>query len=226
MGLRLRFGVGPLRASIPLTGSRSRSRSRRKTYHGTLKLANGKTWKCQHSHQTEQAAIDCANKHKRTLAPAPVASKPRPAASSKAPAAIQLRPLLASLAAVDSADSALAFTGHAVNQLRSLGAPADRSFDVFRTAAMQQVREETERLSTVIDQAKADADTASRELTSRLHRAREAGDSEAEKAIFRERDVRQADVQGRIDAATARMDAPSLQLSAVKSVGTALGVLN
>jgi hypothetical protein len=65
-----------------------------------------------------------------------------------------------------------------------------------------------------------------RTRSSRLHQAREAGDSEAEKAIFRERDARQADVQGRIDAATAQMDAPKLQLSAIKSVCTALGVLN
>jgi hypothetical protein len=69
MGLRLSFGFRPLRASVPLTPRRSRrrrsSRSRAKTYHGTTHLSNGSAYTCHHDHRTEQAAIDCAARHRR-----------------------------------------------------------------------------------------------------------------------------------------------------------------
>ena len=65
MGLRLSFGFGPLRASVPLTGKKRRKAAR--TYQGTLKLANGKKWKCSHRHQTNEAAVACANRHAKQL---------------------------------------------------------------------------------------------------------------------------------------------------------------
>jgi hypothetical protein len=66
LSLRLRFGVGPLRASIPLTSGRRRSR--RKTYHAIAKFNDGSEYKCHHNHQTEQAAIACAQKYRRDRA--------------------------------------------------------------------------------------------------------------------------------------------------------------
>src|SRR5580692_5295909 len=65
MGFRLSFGKGPLRVSVPLT---STPRSRGKTWHAIAKFADGSEYKCHHNHQTEQAAIACAQKYKRDRA--------------------------------------------------------------------------------------------------------------------------------------------------------------
>ena len=57
MGLRLSFGFGPLRASVPLT---SRRRKRKRYYYGK---APG--WRCSHHHQTLEVAEACARRHVR-----------------------------------------------------------------------------------------------------------------------------------------------------------------
>lgn len=86
MGLRLSFGVGPLRASVPLT-SRRRRRRRRSTsarrpaaqaYHAVVKLPDGSVYTCHHQHRTQQAATECAQKYQRSVA----AGKPDPSARS------------------------------------------------------------------------------------------------------------------------------------------------
>lgn len=66
LGLRLSFGIGPLRASVPLISSRRRSR--RKTYHAIAAFADGSDYRCHHKYQTEQAAIACAQKYRRDRA--------------------------------------------------------------------------------------------------------------------------------------------------------------
>lgn len=79
MGVRLSFGKGPLRVSVPLTSGKPRSR--RKTWHAIAKFADGSEYKCHHNHQTEQAAIACAQKYKRDRAAGkdvpPLTKKPR-----------------------------------------------------------------------------------------------------------------------------------------------------
>ena len=77
MGLRLSFGIGPLRASVPLT-SRKRRRRRaapaRQTLHAVVTFADGSVYNCHHQHRTEQAAVECAQKYRRAVA----AGKPVP----------------------------------------------------------------------------------------------------------------------------------------------------
>jgi hypothetical protein len=79
MSIRLSFGKGPLRVSVPLTSSRPRSR--RKTWHAIATFADGSKYKCHHNHQTEQAAIACVQKYKRDRAAGkavpPLTKKPR-----------------------------------------------------------------------------------------------------------------------------------------------------
>jgi hypothetical protein len=86
MGIGLRFGVGPLRVYVPLTSSHKRKRRRgspsRKSkavyrgapvrapaFHGTVPMPDGSVYKCHHSHRTERAAIECAQKYIRTNFP-------------------------------------------------------------------------------------------------------------------------------------------------------------
>ena len=67
MGLRLSFGIGPLRASIPLTSGRRRRRKKSRSYHGSLSLPDGSSWDCHHQHRTAEAANECARKHARQV---------------------------------------------------------------------------------------------------------------------------------------------------------------
>jgi hypothetical protein len=66
MGLRLSFGFGPLRASVPLTGKKRKRRG--KTFHGIIRNAKGRVvWKCEHNHQTMTAAETCSARHAKSL---------------------------------------------------------------------------------------------------------------------------------------------------------------
>jgi hypothetical protein len=86
MSIRLRFGLGPLRASIPLTPHRSRHRRPRSAarghapaFHGTVRFPDGSTYTCQHAHRTQAAAAECAAKYKRDVtAGRPVPARSRP----------------------------------------------------------------------------------------------------------------------------------------------------
>lgn len=86
MGLRLSFGIGPLRASVPLTGGHRRRRrrpvARRKSpaFHAEVRLPNGAVYKCHHSHRTPRAATECAAKYQRSVGtrPAPPAQQRQP----------------------------------------------------------------------------------------------------------------------------------------------------
>lgn len=79
MSLRLSFGKGPLRVSVPLTSTRRRTR--RKFYYAIARFDDGSQYKCHHHHQTEQAAVACAQKYKRDKAAGkqvpPLTKKPR-----------------------------------------------------------------------------------------------------------------------------------------------------
>lgn len=62
MGVRLSFGKGPLRVTVPLTSGRGLGS---KSYHAIARFSDGSEYKCHHNHQTEQAAVSCAQKYRR-----------------------------------------------------------------------------------------------------------------------------------------------------------------
>ena len=75
MGLRLSFGVGPLRASVPLT-SRRRRRRRRSTpaqrgWQGTgeAHTPDGRhvRFQCGHHHRSQSAALECVAKRQAQI---------------------------------------------------------------------------------------------------------------------------------------------------------------
>jgi len=86
MGLRLSLGIGPLRATLPVTTLKRRrgaGRSRARTFHGTVRARDGSTYTCHHEHPTEQAAAECAAKYLRSVGPpAPV---PTPSGAAPPP---------------------------------------------------------------------------------------------------------------------------------------------
>jgi hypothetical protein len=74
VGLRLRFGIGPLRASVPLTGGRKRKRRKpaptgKPTFHANVRLPDGSHYTCHHAHRTQQAAVACAERYQRSTGP-------------------------------------------------------------------------------------------------------------------------------------------------------------
>jgi hypothetical protein len=107
MGLRLSFGVGPVRASVPLTSGRPR-RARRQSYHAIVTFPDGSQYNCHHNHQTEEAAITCAENYSR-----------RAARTTDHRQAI-IDAMLPVLAAVNSEETAQAFVSWAAQQIREI----------------------------------------------------------------------------------------------------------
>lgn len=76
MGLRLSFGVGPLRASIPLTSRRRRRRRRRSSsaprgWQGTGEAltpdGSQVRFQCGHHHRSQSAALECVAKRRAQI---------------------------------------------------------------------------------------------------------------------------------------------------------------
>jgi hypothetical protein len=180
MGIRLSFGKGPLRVSVPLTSSGSRRR--RKTWHGTATLPDGSKYKCPHNHQTQEAATACAQRYLRQKAGAPSSRAGRPAAQNPAATDRAIRTLLGSLAAVDSDQSAKSFADLAALQIRDLTGddPQYKAavYNSFKAGAVSQGRAEIDACRrarhTTGTQAEIDALTARAGLVSKRADAVEA----------------------------------------------------
>jgi uncharacterized membrane protein YdbT with pleckstrin-like domain len=97
-------------------------------------------------------------------------------------------------------------------------------FNLFKDAAVAQVRTETAQGMRTLQNAQAAAAAATAELQARLDAARKAHDREAEHEVRRERDARQAECQAKIDAGTARMGLLEFHVKAIETLATALGL--
>lgn len=137
--------------------------------------------------------------------------------------------VLSSLSSVDSAASARTFVSQAANKIREACASIPEFylgefFNVFKDAAVAQAGKEIAECQRAIEEAKAEANAATIELQVQLDAARNAGDREAEHAVWGERETRQAACQAKIDATTARMDPIGLRIGAIEDLATALGI--
>ena len=94
-------------------------------------------------------------------------------------------------------------------------------FNLFKDAAVAQVRTETARGMRTLENVQAAAAAA---LQACLDGARKAHDREAEHEVRRERDARQAECQAKIDAGTARMGLLEFHVKAIETLATALGL--
>jgi hypothetical protein len=137
--------------------------------------------------------------------------------------------VLSSLSIVDSVVSARAFVSQAAHQIREASATIPEFylgefFDVFKDAAIAQARKELAECERAVEEAKAEANVASIKLTARLDVARNAGDLEAQHAVWREREVRQAACQAKIDTASARLDPINIRIEVIKDLAGELRV--
>jgi hypothetical protein len=137
--------------------------------------------------------------------------------------------VLSSLRSVDSAASARTFVSQAADKVREVSASVPEFylgefFNVFKDAAVAQTGKEVVECQHAVEEAKAEANAATVELQAQLDAARNAGDREAEHAVWREREARQTACQAKIDVATARMDPIGVRIGAIEDLATALGL--
>jgi hypothetical protein len=135
--------------------------------------------------------------------------------------------LLSNLAYVDSPGSEQMFIREAAEKVRGASRRLPEFYsgeflNLFKDAAVSQTRVAVEDCRRLIAEANAEADAASAELEERLSAARAADDYEAEHAVWRDREIRQAACQAKIDIARARMEPMSLRLEAVEGLAAAL----
>ena len=136
---------------------------------------------------------------------------------------------LADLRAVSTAETAHAFAAITAQKVRDTVAKnpdfyAGQFFNIFKDAAVAKSQAEIAECEQTRDDAKAEAATGTAQLRERLDAARAASDYQAERDVWREREIRQAAVQAKIDEATKRIDPISMRLEACKELATALGL--
>lgn len=136
--------------------------------------------------------------------------------------------LISDLWTVETPDSVTGFTVQAANHVRSQATNMPEFYigeflNIFKDAVVDRCRVEIAACERAISDAKADADAGTVELQARLTAAMAAQDREAEHAVWRERDTRQAACQGKIDASTRRIEFMSLRMDACQGLASALG---
>jgi hypothetical protein len=136
---------------------------------------------------------------------------------------------LADLETVSTADTARAFATMTAQKVRDMSARnpefyAGEFFDIFKDAAVAKSQAEIAECRQAVDDAKAEAAAGTAELQERLNAARAMGDHQAVHEVWREREIRQAAVQAKIDEATKRIDPIGKRLDACNELATALGL--
>lgn len=97
-------------------------------------------------------------------------------------------------------------------------------FDRLNSAIMERMNIEVKKCEEVIASVQAQADVGSLDLNTRLSVARQEHDQDAEHAIWRERDLKQAEIQGTIDSATSRITLVAMWPTAIKRLASHMGV--
>lgn len=95
---------------------------------------------------------------------------------------------------------------------------------LLKEAAWEQRQAEILACELIVEEAKDEGKAASTELTERLTEARLSGDRQAQHEIWREREVRLAQVQSRVDDATAQLRTVGIRRRACDALAKALGI--
>ena len=139
-----------------------------------------------------------------------------------------LKQLLASLATVETGESALRFSAQAADSVRAAAKEIPEFYigeflQMLGTSVVQLMQTETAAGEQTVKDAKMKAAAASVELTARHAAASAAGDRAAQHTIWGEREKIQAANQAEIDAVSARMDVLALQIKAFQMLQSTLG---
>lgn len=137
--------------------------------------------------------------------------------------------LLSDLTYVDSPGSEKMFIRQAAERVKEASRRLPEFYsgeflNLFKDAAVSQTKVAVEDCRRLMEEANSEADAASAELEERLNAARAADDYEAEHAVWRDREIRQAACQAKIDIARERMEPMSLRLEALEGLAAALGL--
>jgi hypothetical protein len=136
---------------------------------------------------------------------------------------------LADLRTVSTAETARAFATITAQKVQDMSARSPEFyvgefFGIFKDAAVAESQAEIAECTQTINDAKTEAATGTAQLQERLNAARAAGDHQAQHDIWREREIRQAAVQAKIDETTKRIDPISKRVNAINELATALGL--
>jgi hypothetical protein len=96
-------------------------------------------------------------------------------------------------------------------------------FNMFKDVVVERFSAASADCERALREANAEAATVSADLQARLATAHAAGDRAAEHAVWREREVRQAACQAKVDAVTKRADVLGLRLGAFQELVSAMG---
>jgi hypothetical protein len=137
--------------------------------------------------------------------------------------------ILSSAEAVVSPESAQSFVRQSAKQIQDAKRTTPEFyvgefFDELKTLVIATIQAESDRCRDALDAVHADAAAIGADLTARLTEARASGDREAQHAIWGERDIKQAETQGKVDAVSKRAGNLQIQLAAFQNLGSTLGV--
>lgn len=97
-------------------------------------------------------------------------------------------------------------------------------FNILKDAVVEHCRIEADDCERALREANAEAERVSAELQIRLEEARAVGDWDAQHAVWRDREVRQAACQAKVDSASIRAEKISLRLAAFQELASSMGV--
>lgn len=132
------------------------------------------------------------------------------------------------LSTVETAEDADRFVVRAASQVRG-EASVTREFyigeflNLFKRSVSTSGKAEMAECEKAVSDAKLEASFATVELQAQLEAITAVADQEAEHALWREREERQAACQAKIDAASKRLDAIIIRVDACKNLASALG---
>jgi hypothetical protein len=137
--------------------------------------------------------------------------------------------MISTLWRVTTPDSARTFTSQAAQHIRSNAQNVPEFYvgeflSLFKNAVVSRARAEIAACKRAVADTEAEADSASVELQARLTTAIAANDREAEHAVWREREARQAACQAKVDASSRHIASVNLRLDTCKDLASALGV--
>ena len=135
---------------------------------------------------------------------------------------------LSFLATVDTPESASAFATQVAQQIRDLSARipefyALEFFDMFKDAVVNLTNSDMENTKRALNEVLGRNEAVAAELNVRLNAARAAGDRAAQHALWREREVRQAEGQAKVDELTRSLNPVGFRFDALREPLVVLG---